>query len=101
MKLVFHPDPRTLSTPMIAFQMEFNGENRHLIANYVPIISWLVEHVGELGRYDDGEWPHGNGWEVGYDYHDKTGRPWEKNHYVVIRRNINKKLLTEFYLRFS
>ena len=92
MPYTFYPNPAYLSSPMIdSNKFEIS---RKIVS--VPVIKWLIENVGEMAefKFKDNEWPHGNGWEMGYNYR-------ENRHYIIIRRAVDEKLLTEFALRFS
>ena len=94
------PDPKFLLTPMIAM-WESGDDNLtpDYITQTVPVINWLVRNVGELGYFQTGEWPTGNGWQIGYD--KDTVEVWGTQCYVMIRKEIDDILLTEFVLRFA
>ena len=69
----------------------------------IPVIRWLIDNVGAMAGHMDHEWPHGDGWSMGYDYRgtETIALDWETWHCIVIhRQDIDPKLLTEFALRF-
>ena len=99
MTFEFKPAPKHL--PFVSLMMArsvYNGERKQA-EPFSPLVTWLVENIGELDESDDSShfWPQGNGWAIHYDPIAKTPTVLT----VVIYCEVDDKLLTELVLRFS
>jgi hypothetical protein len=68
----------------------------------VPIIKWLIDNVGPIITANPGEILHGDGWEIYTDWDPYwIGVDGAPQVCVIIKKHVDDKLLTKFWMKFQ